>query len=135
MDPKERAPSSDGILVSIKETTMRKQKTNPPTIGHAHEHGVDVGAVAGELAGALVGSVAGPAGAVAGMVIGSVAGGLAGKVLDDEARRTSAHDAELDDTIGVTHGDLGAPAAPAPAATPSNPQASGPNDLFSDLDP
>lgn len=116
---------------------MKKQRTNRPTIGHAHEHGVDVGAVAGELAGALIGSAAGPAGAVAGMMIGSVAGGLAGKVLDDEARRKSAHDAELDHAIGVTHGDLGAAAVSDPAAThtPATTAASSADDLFSDLDP
>jgi phage tail tape-measure protein len=75
-----------------------------------HHHGGEAGAIAGELVGAVLGSAAGPAGVVAGMVIGAAAGALAGTALDDEAERTSRHDHELDDEIGVTKGDLGRPA-------------------------
>jgi len=74
-----------------------------------HTHGAEVGAVAGEVAGGLIGAMAGPPGAVAGMVIGAAMGALAGKALDFDAERAHDHDAELDDEIGVTSGDLGAP--------------------------
>jgi hypothetical protein len=91
------------------------------------------------VAGGLVGSIAGPPGAVAGMVLGAAVGALAGKVIDDEAERAHVHDSELDDEIGVTSGDLGAPnllhlpakigaysSASSGAAAPSHPPAEGP---------
>ncbi|HEX8792436.1 MAG TPA: DUF456 domain-containing protein [Polyangiaceae bacterium] len=80
----------------------------------AHKHGAEAGAIAGEIAGALVGSIAGPPGALAGMVVGAAMGALAGEVLDEDAERTSRHDHELDDAIGVTGGDLGARRTPLP---------------------
>jgi hypothetical protein len=73
----------------------------------ARSHAGEAGAIAGEVVGALVGSAAGPAGAAAGMVIGAAAGALVGGVMEQEAERASRHDAELDDAIGVTGGDLG----------------------------
>jgi hypothetical protein len=74
-----------------------------------HTHGEMTGALAGEVAGAIVGSMAGPPGAVAGMVMGAATGALLGEVLDREAERTHAHDEQLDEEIGVTSGELGAP--------------------------
>ena len=97
----------------------RKQATPAKT---SHHHGTEVGAVAGELVGAVVGSAAGPAGTVAGMVLGAIAGALTGHVLEDEHRRAQVHDEELDETIGVTGGDLGAARAnalPGPTGKPS----------------
>ncbi len=79
-------------------------------IRRSHTHGAEAGTVAGEVVGALVGSAAGPAGTVAGMLIGAAAGALAGEVIDREAERASGHDAELDETIGVSKGDIGRPA-------------------------
>jgi hypothetical protein len=46
---------------------------------------------------------------VAGAIIGGVAGALTGAVLDGEASRKEARTRELDEEIGVTGGDLGAP--------------------------
>lgn len=71
-----------------------------------HEAG---GAAGGALAGAALGAIAGPAGAAAGAVIGGAVGAVVAKVADDEAERASLHDAELDEAIGVTGGDIGAP--------------------------
>jgi phage tail tape-measure protein len=86
----------------------RKQKAKGYSEpGPTHAHGGEAGAIAGEVVGALLGSVAGPVGAVAGMVIGAAAGAMAGTVMDQEANRTSWHDHELDDAIGVTKGTVG----------------------------
>lgn len=90
--------------------TKKEKKTRP--IHPAHTHGGEIATVAGEIAGGVVGSVAGPPGAVAGMLVGAAAGALAGEVIDWEGQRTSRHDQELDDDIGVTKGDLGRGAAP-----------------------
>jgi phage tail tape-measure protein len=83
----------------------KTQTPTPPPQGHA---GTNAGAIAGELVGAVVGSAAGPAGTVAGMVVGAVLGAVTGHVLEDEGRRQSTHDGELDEAIGVTAGNLGA---------------------------
>jgi hypothetical protein len=48
------------------------------------------------------------------MILGAAAGALTGEVMDDQAKRNSRHDGELDDEIGVTCGDLGRPAPAAP---------------------
>jgi|GEM_PF-1922833 len=71
-----------------------------------HEAG---GAAGGAIAGAAMGSIAGPAGVAAGAVIGGVVGAFVAKVADEEAERVSLHDNELDEAIGVSGGDLGAP--------------------------
>jgi hypothetical protein len=75
-----------------------------------------IGAIAGEIAGAVVGCAAGPVGAIAGMVIGGLAGEVAGEALDREAAFARRHDEELDETIGVYGGDLGAAPPDAPPA-------------------
>ena len=67
---------------------------------------VDVGTVSGALTGAIVGIVGGPPGLVVGGAIGAALGTVAGVVLDREVHRVDRHDAELDDDIGVTKGDL-----------------------------
>lgn len=72
---------------------------------HLQEAG---GAAGGALTGAAVGAIAGPPGAVAGAVIGGVVGALVAKVADEEDERTSFHDHELDEIIGVTGGEIGA---------------------------
>jgi len=97
----------------------RKEDVSKPARKH---HGEEAGAIAGEIVGAVVGSAAGPVGTIAGMVVGAVVGALTGHVLEDEERKNQTHDQELDESIGVTGGDLGAaragasPLPPAPNA-------------------
>jgi phage tail tape-measure protein len=75
------------------------------------------GMASGAMVGAAVGAAAGPPGMVAGAVIGAVAGGIAAMALDSDADRQAARTAELDDEIGVTGGELGAPNLKHPPAT------------------
>lgn len=72
--------------------------------------------VAAAVAGATAGAVAGPPGIVTGAIIGGAIGAVVGHTLDDEERRVSLHDQELDREIGVTEGDLGAASPTQPAA-------------------
>jgi hypothetical protein len=67
------------------------------------------GAASGALAGAVMGSIAGPPGMVAGAILGGAAGAVAGATLDTESTREGAHTRDLDATIGVTKGTIGAP--------------------------
>jgi hypothetical protein len=64
--------------------------------------------LSGTAVGAAAGAVAGPVGAIAGGVIGTAVGFVAGATLEKEGQRGDAHDRELDRTIGVEEGDLGA---------------------------
>lgn len=98
-----------------KTTTARENEADAVTPNHVH--GATVGALGGELAGAIVGAIAGPPGVVAGMLIGAAAGALAGRALDDDAEREHQREDALDETIGVTSGDLGAPNLAHPPAT------------------
>lgn len=86
---------------------MTKPETAPVPRVHKHHTG-EAAAIAGEIAGAVIGSAAGPVGMVAGMVVGALAGTLAGEALEIDEERASKHDHELDDSLGVTSGDLGA---------------------------
>lgn len=89
--------------------------TNKSARKHAiHEA---AGTAGGALAGAALGSVAGPPGLAAGAVIGGVVGAFVAKISDEEAERVSFHDQELDEAIGVSGGDLGAPSLKHPPAT------------------
>lgn len=72
------------------------------------EHEAEGGA-SGAFVGALVGASAGPPGAIAGAIIGGVAGALAGAVMDQESSAREQRTRELDEDIGVSGGDLGAP--------------------------
>jgi len=72
------------------------------------EHEAEGGA-SGALVGAVLGASAGPPGAIAGAIIGGVAGALAGAALDRESSASEQRTRELDEEIGVTGGDLGAP--------------------------
>jgi phage tail tape-measure protein len=137
------------IALLLEEITMKKTEktlsTTEATPKANHVHASEVGALAGEVAGGIVGAIAGPAGAATGMIVGAMAGALAGEVMDREAKRAQAHDADLDDAIGVTSGDLGAPnlehppakvgaysSASAGAGTASRPAAEGPIPLDGD---
>jgi phage tail tape-measure protein len=73
---------------------------------HMHEA---EGGVAGAVAGATMGSVAGPPGAVVGAVIGGVVGAAAGAILDEKSLEYATHEQKLDEEIGVTSGEIGAP--------------------------
>lgn len=66
------------------------------------------GALTGVAAGATAGSVAGPPGALLGAVVGGALGAIAGHALEAHAREEDAIQRELDETIGVLGGDLGA---------------------------
>jgi nucleotide-binding universal stress UspA family protein len=67
-------------------------------------------ALVGTIAGAVTGALAGPDGAIAGGVLGAAAGSAAGYAAKAQRKADGARDRELDETIGVTSGSLGAPA-------------------------
>jgi outer membrane lipoprotein SlyB len=71
--------------------------------------GVLTGAVMGAAAGAIVGVLAGPPGMWTGALLGGLAGTAAGRVMYVQGARTSKHDADLDEEIGVTSHNLGRP--------------------------
>ena len=75
---------------------------------HRIEHEAEAGAL-GAVSGAVVGAGAGLPGAVAGAVIGGIAGAIAGGAVDSDDSDRAAHTRELDATIGVSGGDMGAP--------------------------
>jgi phage tail tape-measure protein len=84
---------------------------------HRHALHDAEGLASGAMVGAVVGAAAGPPGMVAGAVIGAVAGGIAAMAIDSDEDRRAARTKELDDEIGVTGGDLGAPNLQHPPAT------------------
>lgn len=67
------------------------------------------GAAGGAAAGAAVGAVAGPVGAGVGAVLGGTVGAVAEAVLERREQIARSRDEQLDEEIGVTDGDLGAP--------------------------
>ena len=87
---------------------MKKQEKTVDGVKPHRVHTGEAAVMAGELAGAVIGSAAGPVGIVAGMVVGGLTGTLVGAGLEAEEKRARAHDQELDETIGVIGGDLGA---------------------------
>jgi hypothetical protein len=89
-----------------------KDKSEKPVVEKKqHQHLVHdaEGAGAGAVAGAVFGAVAGPPGIVAGAIIGAIAGAVTAEVMETTGERVAAHDRELDEEIGVSGGDLGAP--------------------------
>ena len=72
-------------------------------------HGVAAGAAGGAAAGAAIGAIAGPPGMIAGAVIGGAAGAVAGMAIDRGEEELSQEDAKLDEEIGVSGGEMGAP--------------------------
>ena len=91
--------------------TDKDKSASPVVEKKKHQHVVHdaEGATSGAVAGAVVGAAAGPPGIVAGAIIGAVAGALTAEVMETDGERTAAHDRELDEEIGVSGGDLGAP--------------------------
>ena len=69
---------------------------------------VGEGAV-GAIAGAAAGSIAGPPGAVVGAILGATVGAMAGRTGSREDHLRDDVDQALDEEIGVTSGDIGAP--------------------------
>ena len=67
------------------------------------------GTAAGAIAGAVLGAAAGPPGVVAGAVIGAAVGALTGAALNTRSAELLKRDEKLDEEIGVTAGDIGAP--------------------------
>ena len=90
---------------------MKTPKSEKPVRKSQHPHLTHdaEGAASGAVVGAAVGAMAGPAGVVAGAIIGAAAGALAVEAMGTESDRRAAHNAELDEGIGVMGGDLGAP--------------------------
>ncbi len=82
------------------------QKHSPSKQRLAHEA---EGVAAGAIAGAALGAAAGPPGAVAGAIIGGVVGAVTGAVLDTQVAESAEHERALDEEIGVTGGEIGAP--------------------------
>lgn len=74
-----------------------------------HGHGLAAGLAGGAAAGAAIGMIAGPPGMIAGALIGAAAGAAAGVAVDQGDEEVAIEDAKLDEEIGVTRGDLGAP--------------------------
>jgi hypothetical protein len=86
----------------------KSKKTVQSRSSRRKEHEIEVG-VSGALAGGAIGAIAGPPGALVGAVFGAVVGALAGATLDDGSVDAAVRDAALDDAIGISGGDLGAP--------------------------
>ena len=74
------------------------------------------GAAGGAAAGAVIGAVAGPAGAAVGAVLGGAAGAIAEAFVERDGRIAEARSTKLDEEIGITAGDLGAPNLKHPSA-------------------
>jgi phage tail tape-measure protein len=88
--------------------TTKKTKSEAPKKTKTLEHELE-GGLSGAVAGAVFGAAAGPPGMAAGALIGGVAGALVGGALDSGAAVDAAHTSELDEAIGVTSAELGAP--------------------------
>ncbi|HEY8089181.1 MAG TPA: hypothetical protein VIF09_15085 [Polyangiaceae bacterium] len=89
----------------------KAKKANPGDKKQKGSHAVHEaeGIVSGAVAGAVLGAAAGPVGMVAGGVLGGAAGAAAASALEKDGTRKAARDRELDEEIGVSGGELGAP--------------------------
>jgi hypothetical protein len=108
MKPTEATMSPD-------ELEQKQAAAHKASLRHL-EHEAE-GGVSGAIAGAVLGSVAGPPGAAAGAVIGAVVGTLAANALEGQATDAADKDRKLDDAIGITGGEMGAPNLAHPPAT------------------
>ena len=89
-----------------RKTIKELERSAAATQLHQHEAG---GGAGGALVGALVGAIAGPPGIAAGALLGGIVGALAVGALESEHGDDLALDRRLDEEIGVSGGDLGAP--------------------------
>ena len=91
-------------------TTKQEKKDTPAKpagLGHPLEATVGtLGAVSGAGLGAIAG---GPAGAIVGGIIGAAMGATTGWAADEHTVEEIEADKALDEEIGVTKGDVGAP--------------------------
>ena len=87
---------------------MKKKNPSRERSKHRLTHEAE-GIAAGAIAGAALGAAAGPPGAVAGAVIGGVVGAVTGAVLDTQAVESAKREGKLDEEIGVSGGEIGAP--------------------------
>ncbi len=95
---------------------MTTKKTEP-TAGDEKTHTRNVNDVAlevgegaiGAIAGAALGAIAGPPGVVIGAILGGAVGAVAGRTESNVEHAKDDIDQELDEEIGVTSGDIGAP--------------------------
>jgi hypothetical protein len=94
-------------MAAKKKKTEAQKKAEAETTKHI-VHDAE-GAASGAVAGAVFGAIAGPPGMVAGAVIGAVAGAIAASALDTSAEQAAERTRELDEEIGVSGGDMGAP--------------------------
>jgi phage tail tape-measure protein len=84
--------------------TKREEREHKEHVEHEAEAGA-----AGALIGAVLGSIAGPPGAAVGAILGAAAGALTGSVIDSNKVAAATEDAKLDEEIGVTSSEIGAP--------------------------
>ncbi|MDF2692103.1 MAG: Universal stress protein family [Labilithrix sp.] len=100
-------------------TMNRKSSKDEPALPSPEDCGipergfehVTTSTLAGAVSGIAVGAIGGPPGAILGGIVGTAVGLMAGSALEMGEETAVAHDAELDDAIGVTRGPLGARAA------------------------
>ncbi|HXX70034.1 MAG TPA: hypothetical protein VEK07_22835 [Polyangiaceae bacterium] len=67
------------------------------------------GLASGALVGTVVGAAAGPPGMIAGAILGGAAGAVTGVALEIDASWSAAETRVLDEELGVSGGELGAP--------------------------
>jgi phage tail tape-measure protein len=90
-------------MTTKKDTLRSNEETSK-----RHEREIEGGG-GGAIAGAAVGSLAGPVGTAVGAVVGAVAGAIMGAAVENGEAAKAAEDRDLDEEIGVSEGELGAP--------------------------
>lgn len=92
----------------MKTRTSKQFADGKFTLPTDHHGLLGAATLSGAVAGATTGALAGPPGIIAGGVIGVAVGTLAGMALEKDEHATEERDSELDETIGVSGGDMGA---------------------------
>jgi hypothetical protein len=93
-------------MSTAKEKTVAETENDLKHPGHALAASeVGLGAVSG----AVIGAMAGPPGIAIGAAIGAAAGAIGAAASSIADANREKNEAELDDTIGLSGGDLGAP--------------------------
>jgi hypothetical protein len=107
----------DAILSCMSTDKKKSVAEMEKDLKHAdHPHAASEVAL-GAVTGAAVGAMAGPAGAAVGAAIGAAAGAVGAAASSIAEANREENDAELDETIGVSGGDLGAPNLKHPPST------------------
>ncbi len=105
------------LRLTIQVIIMKSRRSK--SAGDARKHRIAheaEGGASGALAGVVLGAGAGPPGMVAGAIIGGMVGAITGSMLDSASSSQASHARELDEQIGVSKGDLGAPNLEHPTA-------------------